>query len=165
MRTEQRSRLPQAPRLLVWLLLFVLPLQGLTAVLVQGLGTLHFHAQQAAPIGLGDPMQGWLDFRRQVHGAERDAGPAAHAHDGLERHHHAAPDANDAVSVGPAGGDAGPADDATPSPAGALAQVIGPLGQITVLPPTAARNGWATPAPSRLQTRQPTPPERPPRAA
>lgn len=164
MHTAQPSSSPRARRLLVWLLLCLLPLQGLATVLVQGFGALHFHAPAAAVAGaVGDPMQGWQDFRRMIHGEAPEA--SHYAHDGLQRHHHAAADEHSAVVVDFGGGDAAQSDEAPATSAGALAQAMGPLGDDAVALPSAAHDSWTAVPSAPMATRQPAPLERPPRAA
>uniref|UniRef100_UPI0025F2B307 hypothetical protein n=1 Tax=Methylibium sp. TaxID=2067992 RepID=UPI0025F2B307 len=122
----QRSARPQVQSLLLWVLLCLLPLQGLAGVLAQSIGAVHFHAQSLAD---ATPMQGWQDFRRQVDGSVHGVSAAhhVHAHAHLDRHHHAGPDAS-AVVVDGGGSEAVQAEDAPAGASGALGQAIGPLG-------------------------------------
>lgn len=159
--TERRSTLPNTQRLLVWLLLCVLPVQGLAAVLVQRFGPLHFHSQAD---GAQDPMRGWQDFRRQIDGEGRHAMASHHAHDDVARHHHPAGVDASAVVVASDPGDAAQSDEAPAGASGALAQVIGPLGGTAMAPPTAAREPWPAASATTIRSWLPASIERPPRA-
>lgn len=163
MHTARRVLLPRAGRLLVWLLLCLLPLQGLAAVLVQALGPLHFHAQ---PVVSLDPMHGWQDFRRQIDGGGHAASASHHAHDDLTRHHHAQGATLDAsaVTLDPGAGAGVQPDEVFTGASGALGQVIGPLGAQAVPPAAGAQEAWPEACATTMQSWLPASIERPPRA-
>ncbi|MEO8280426.1 MAG: hypothetical protein ABI564_12095 [Ideonella sp.] len=90
-----------ALRLMVWCLLFAIPLYGFTGSLVQLLGNEHVHrsdftsvvsANAAIPTpGSGD-FRALEDFRRLASGQGHAEHAPGHSHDGFQRHHHDAAD-------------------------------------------------------------------------
>ncbi|MBA3623715.1 MAG: hypothetical protein H0W48_04545 [Methylibium sp.] len=133
-------------------------------MLVQGLGSVHFHWQPSYA-GLADPMQGWQDFRRQVHGEDARTGVGVHvSHADLARHHHAESDGStEVMALGSS--DISQFGDAPAGASGALGQMIGPPGATALLLPVVMRDRWTVALAWHLETHQAAPLERPPRSA
>lgn len=155
------SRPPLAQQLLLWLLLALLPAQGLAAVLAHGFGALHFHAVDTS----AEPAPRWPvgnPLADEPAGADQ---AIPHAHDGLERHHHHHDD-HGLLEASRVTVDAGAAAQAGDTPAGAsgalgqpIAPPIGHSGGVTRL----AREQWPSAAVAALPTPPPRRQERPPR--
>lgn len=163
-------------KVLAWLLLFAIALQGCAGALVQVLGPTHTHraAADAARTVEHQPARGdWLDSllawrasqlqHLQATGVFRHAAaqPAAHEHGDLERHHHGVGDAT-VVALDGAATDA--ASDAGHGPAGGSAPPWGPMAAHSLVPALLPGGPWpGTPAWAWSSAARKLP-ERPPKA-
>ena len=163
-------------KVLAWLLLFALALQGCAGALVQVLGPTHTHraaadAQRAvehqpATAAWLDSLLAWRASQLQhlqatsvfKHAA---AQPAAHQHGDLERHHHGVGDTT-VVALDGAASDA--ASDAGHGPAGGSAPPWGPMAAHSLVPALLPGGSWpGTPAWAWSSAARKLP-ERPPKA-
>jgi len=140
---------------LVWLLLLLLPLHGLSAALIGLLGQRHFH-EVAPSHAMGRVL--WQSEGDAVNAVSGDA--HAHAHTVAQRHHHRAEDAT-VVSLDPLQADEAVAEAGASSAAPSMLAPPPGFG-LTVraaghLPWSARHTGWFVSWSSQ-------PPERPPKA-
>lgn len=138
---------------MVWLLLLVLPLHGLSAALIGLLGQRHFHA--AVPThALGRVL-----WQGQIEDPRPDTTAHAHAHAALERHHHARDDAS-VIALDPAVADDAMADAGT---TGASPSMLAPPPSARLAPRSIGRVPWQSADTGRFVSWSSQPPERPPK--
>lgn len=154
--TQFYRRMRKARHLVIWCLLFALPVYGFSSTIVQFLGANHTHRQVAS---LADPMAGWVDSRRGSHSAKTTVS-SAHSHSLFQRHHHDAGDqtvlALDAAVTDSA------ASDAASSPAASAALVLALASELRIDPAVSAALEWVIAPPDPVRTRHGERLERPP---
>ena len=150
------QRSPCVRRLIVWCLLFALPVYGLSSSVVVLLGFKHFHPSVAPELAAPGAL---ADFRRI--GQAVDTAPAAHAHTSFARHHHAPTDASATAVDAAADGESMSGESGS---GGSVHQVVALLGAVHFRQPEARSFDWLAPAPGPASSRDPQPLERPPRA-
>lgn len=142
----------------VWCMLIALPCYGLSATMTEMLGSSHKHRTTAATANV---MQGWVDFRRSHHLANRMV-PHQHSHSMFERHHHDASDETVIALEGTPPNSAAGNDGATPS--GSAALVLALASTVRIPPVSWISVAWRTPSATPFASRHGGRLERPPRA-
>lgn len=141
---------PIATRWLIWLLLVVLPLQGMAAVVAELRGPSHRHA---ASEELWIPQ---MSVRHSLAPMQH-----AHAHANAERHHHARSDTTVIEVPSADGAEAIAVDDGSNS-GGSGGTFLALIPSAHAAPPFEARNSLHAADPGSFQTRYPGRLERPP---
>ena len=143
-------------RLIVWCLLFALPVYGLYSSVVVLLGTKHFHTSVASELAAPAVL---ADFRRI--GQALHTTPAAHAHTSFARHHHAPTDASATAIDAAADGESLSGESGS---GGSVHQLVALLGAVHFRQPEARSFDWLAAPPGPASSRDPQPLERPPKA-
>ncbi len=143
-------------RLIVWCLLFALPVYGLSASVVVLLGSKHFHTSVASELVAPAVL---TDFRRI--GQAVNTAPAAHAHTSFARHHHAPTDASATAVDAAADGESLSGESGS---GGSVHQLVALLEALHFRQPEARSFDWLATPPGPASSRDPQPLERPPRA-
>lgn len=143
-------------RLIVWCLLFALPVYGLSSSVVVLLGFKHFHTSVASELAAPAVL---ADFRRI--GQAVNTAPAAHAHTSFARHHHAPTDASATAVDAAADGESMSGESGS---GGSVHQLVALLGALHFRQPEARSFDWLATPPGPASSRDPQPLERPPRA-
>lgn len=162
-------------RLLVWLLLFALPVYGSSGVLLQLLGPQHRHVEvtpdadpRPAPTlqdWLGPQLSAMLETVRAQRALLRhvaEAQPHHHHHGLFERHHHHAGD-DSVVALGDAHAAGDAASDGSAASAGGGLLAMGPLTAGLVLAAVERRGDWPRISAGHWRSHAPGRLERPPR--
>ena len=143
-------------RLIVWCLLFALPVYGLSSSVVVLLGSKHFHTSAVPELAARAML---ADFRRI--GQAVDTAPATHAHTWFARHHHAPTDASATAVDAAADGESLFGEGGS---GGSVHQVVALIGAVHFRQPEARSFDWLAAPPGLASSRDPQPLERPPRA-
>ena len=145
-----------ACRLLVWCLLFTLPVGVLSSAMIEMLGASHFHREA---FSAASAMDGWQDFRRpRVQGGVRPV----HSHLLLQRHHHTSGDET-VVALDRDGSEALSGETAS-SPAAPIWLMFASAGCIELQAPALTLTPWPQFGPRPIKNWDSQPLERPPRA-
>ena len=143
-------------RLIVWCLLFALPVYGLSSSVVALLGFKHFHTSVASELAAPGVL---ADFRRTAQAV--NTAPAAQAHTWFARHHHAPTDASATAVDAAADGESLSGESGS---GGSVHQVVALLGAVHFRQPEARSFDWLAAPPGPASSRDPQPLERPPKA-
>lgn len=154
-RGSPQTRIARRGRLVLYLLLFSLPLYGFSAALAAWLGIQHRHR----PVLAAPEISGLQDLRRMAVGPGQVV--PVHRHAFFQRHHHLQPDRS-VVALG-ADPRQAPASDALLI-SGMAALAPPGANDWEVRAPAAMSVGWPPAGACRFTTRTAGPPERPPKA-